>query len=194
MGYSLCWAAVRGKPRDAVLAECGLHSTGAWEGLAESPLVGTQLADGWYLVLSNQDVRFVEEPMLQRLSSKSEVVACVVEEHVMCSSAYGWNDGKKVWSLLHDAQQSVEHLEHTGDPPSSWTVIRDRLRAEQDRAGRKAGVDHLFEAPVEVARALTGFSHDEELEGDAFEVLATSNSPTEKKQPSWVRKLFGRAT
>ncbi len=195
MGYSLCWAAVRGKARETVLAELELHSTGAREAIPDSPLVGAQLPDGWYLVLSNQDARFTDEETLQRLSAKSELVTCFVEEHVMCSSASGWNDGRKVWSLLHDAQQSVEHLENTGDPPASLASIRDRLRAEQERAGgTKADVDCFFDVPVEVAKAVTGFSHNEGLEGDAFEVLVTADSPTEKKKPSWMKKLFGRTT
>ncbi len=194
MGYSLCWAAVRGKPRETVLAELELHSTGAREEFPESPLVGAQLPDGWYVVLSNQDVRFSDEGILERLSSQSEVVVCFVEEHVMCSSASGWTDGRKVWSLLHDAQQSIEHLENVGDPPTSFVTIRDRLQAEQQQAGgKKAGVDFFFDVPVEVAKDLTGFSHNEKLEY-AFEVLRTANSPTEKKKPSWMKKLFGRTT
>ena len=194
MGFSLCWAAVRGKSREMALAEVELQSSGVRGDVPESPLVGAQLPDGWYLLLSNQDVRFTDEEILRPLSARCEVVTCFLEEHAMYSIATGWVDGVEIWSVLHDAQQSIEHLEATGNPPASLASVRDRLRAEQASAGgKKAGVDYIFDVPVEVAKSVTGFSHSEDLGIVGFEVLTSASAPTGKRS-SWMRKLFGGTT
>ncbi|HEY1811669.1 MAG TPA: hypothetical protein VGG74_04890 [Kofleriaceae bacterium] len=175
MGAALCWVAVRGKTRDTVLDELALTGTGDIEDIPESPLVGARLADGWYLVVSNEDLRFEGQDLLARLSSNCEAVTCFVDEHVMFSAAYGWRAGEQQWSIVHDSARSIEHLAAGGELPAEFAAIRDRLAAEQQRAGgQDAEVDFIFAVPVEVAKALTGFSHDEDVDGAAFEVLTNS--------------------
>jgi hypothetical protein len=199
MGYSLSWFAVRGKSPELVLSQLELHATGTREEIPESPIVAAELPDGWYLVLSNQDTRFVEDASLRRISAGCEVVSCFVEEHVMCSEARGWKDGKELWSVCHDAQVGIDNLEKMGALPSTFSSIHTRLLAEREKAGAQAA-DFLFDVPVELAKAETGFRHDEDCPGgkeDPFELLATgrgqsdssSSSPTRKK--SWIKSLFG---
>ncbi len=97
----------------------------------------------------------------------------MVEEHVMFSYASGWSDGMKLWSVLHESEQSIDHLETTGDLPAAFASIRDRLRAEQQQAGGEAAdLDHVFDVPVELAKALTGYCHNEARDDAAFELLA----------------------
>src|SRR5436190_9557596 len=132
MGYSQSWLAVRGKPPAAVLETLGLRGTGAREEIAESSIVGAELPTSWYLVVAGRSGhRLMRDQTLQWLSAGCEVVTGDVEEHVMVSVATGWKDGRRVWSVTHDAQRDMEHLQTEGELPAAFTSIRDRLRSEQ---------------------------------------------------------------
>jgi hypothetical protein len=172
MGFSASWLAVRGKPSTAVLSELGLRGTGEYDDVPDSPhLWGTSLPAGWYLVFANRS-DYREDFPLDRLSSSAELVACFVEEHVMVCAASGWRDGKEVWSIYHESDQSLEHLETKGDLPPVFTSIRDRLAAQQaEEGGDEADVDYFFDVGVEVAETLTGFRHDEYVPDLKFERL-----------------------
>jgi len=176
MGYSLCWAAVRGKSRETVLGELGFRETRDHKQIAESPFAGAQLADGWYLVTDYDHVRLSDEVVLARLASGAELVACALDDHSMSSCASGWRDGVKLWSVSHDPAQSIEHLETTGDLPDAFAAIRKRLFAKQRRArGRR--VDYVYDVPAQLGRALTGFIHDLDAEDDLeFETLEPTAS------------------
>lgn len=192
MGYSQSWLAVRGKPPSAVLEALGLRGTGTREEIAESPIVGVELPSGWFLVVADRSGhRLMREPVLQKLSAGCEVVTGDVEEHVMASVATGWKNGQRVWSVVHDAQQEMEHLATEGELPANFVGIRDELLFKQQAAGgSKAGVDYIFDAPVELAKTLTGYRHDAEIPGAGshpFEVLAQTGA-----RPSFWKRLFGR--
>jgi hypothetical protein len=194
MGFSLEWLAVKNGARDSVIAPLGLRATGQREEIPESDLTGTSLPGGWYMIVSNHgSPALMEEKMLARASAQSEVVCCFVEEHCMCSSAQGWRNGSQTWSVFHEAATGgISHLETKGDLPAVFNAIRDRQYAKQEAAGgSKAGVDYIFDIPVELAHELTGYRHDvaiPELGDRAFEVLtATEAGP----RPSWLRKALG---
>jgi hypothetical protein len=194
MGFSFTSVAVKGGTRDAVLATMGLRGTGTFEEIPESDITGASLPSGWYLVTANRGLfpTFAEDPTLKRLSQTAEVVTCFVEEHVMCSVASLWVDGRQVWFVMHEARQKVEHLETKGSLPPIFTTISERLRAEQAAAGgKKAGVDYIFDIPVEMVAQLTGYRHDRvmpELGDRAFEVLATTTATPKR---SLLRRLLG---
>ena len=115
----------------------------------------------------------------------------------MVSVATGWKDGRRVWSVTHDAQRDMEHLQTEGELPAAFTSIRDRLRSEQQRAGgSKADVDYIFDVPVELAQLLTGYRHDADIPGadaELFEVLVETSSTesASTRRPSLLKRLFG---
>ena len=194
MGFSMSWAAVRGGTPQAVHDALALRGTGTREEIPESDTTGAELPGGWYMVASNRDgLRLSEDAVLGRLSRVGEVVMCFVEEHVMCSFAACWRDGRRVWSVYHDAQSGMESLDIQGEPPAAFIAIRDRLHAQQAAAGgKKAGVDYIFDIPVELAHSLTGYRHDHDIPGmpkDAFEVLVSTSTTPERR--SWWRRLVG---
>jgi hypothetical protein len=120
---------------------------------------------------------------LARLSQLGDVVACFVEEHAMYSRSELWASGKMMWSLMHEAGQGLRHLEKSGKEPSG---LADAIKtADLDLAangGDDSEVDYYFEIPLVLAKALTGFKHDEIIDGDVqFEVL----NPT---HPRWNAK------
>jgi hypothetical protein len=118
MGFSLPWAAVKGSTPAVVLEALSLRSAGSTEEIPESEITGTELPGGWYMIIAQRDcLEFTKDKVLQRLSSLGEVVACFVEEHVMCSLAACWRGGQRVWSVYHDSACSIFHLDIKGEPP-----------------------------------------------------------------------------
>jgi hypothetical protein len=164
MGYSLSWAALNGGTLQMICDACNLQATGAREGIAESNIDAAEIPSGWCLVLFNQQE--TDDRLLATLSAEGEVVSCFIEDHVMYSSAAGWNRGRQVWKVSHDCEKGRYHLDGAGAPPSELKKIRDRLRQEQDAAGgQKGDVDFIYDVPAEVAKSLTGFRHDQEIAG-----------------------------
>jgi hypothetical protein len=192
MGFSFSSVAVKGGTRESVLPILGLRGTEAREEIPESDLTGASLPSGWYLVTANRYPDLMEEARLKRLSAIAEVITCFVAEHVMCSAASMWAEGREVWSVMHAAEQGIEHLETKGTLPPIFASVSKRLRAEQGAAGgKKAGVDHIFDIPVEMVEQFTGYRHDRvmpELGDSAFEVLATTDAAPKR---SWLRRLLG---
>lgn len=168
MGWSLSWAALKGGNLQTVCSALGL---------SESELAGATLPTGWYVVVFNRTE--IEDKALEKLSQSGEVVCCFVEDHVMVSWASGWRKGIKMWSVVHDCEKGRFHLHIEGEAPSELKGIADRLIAEQQAAGgEKADVDHIYDVPAELAKALTGFRHDEDTPGSTGDVSEIHKQPT----------------
>jgi hypothetical protein len=186
MGFRVSWFAVRGKDREAILADAGLRGTGAFEEFPEAPFTGVSLPGGWCGVMSRSiNDHHMSDAFLTRLSAGCEVLSAHVNETTMDSSAAGWRDGRQVWSVFHNAQQDLHHLEVAGDVPPVFAAIEARLRREQEN---DTEVDYVFDIPVELARELTGYRYDRDPESDLeepFEIL----EPVTQAPPK--RGLFG---
>lgn len=106
----------------------------------------------------------------------------------MVSRATGWRDCQLQWSVTHDAQKGLLHLDVQGELPAEFAAIRDRKFAEQ--AADDGTCDYLFDIPVETARSAAGYRHDEDvpgLSGAVFEVLA----PPPDERSFWKRLFDG---
>lgn len=190
MGYSLGWVAVQSGNADAIYARLGLSRTGAREEVPDSPVVGAVLPEGWHLVVVRRGEHLLGDALLREVSAGTRAVACFLEEHVMYSASVEWADGRKIWSVVHDSEKACGHLAFDGTPPSELSAIRSRLQSAQDEEDDvDPEVDHLFDIPIDLAKALTGFRHDERLSGvgrQPFEVLAAHGGAT---RPWWKRAL-----
>jgi len=174
MGYSIAWLAVDTNA-DAVVADLNLKRTGEHACFAEETLTSTTLPGGQYLIVADACNHWIMQPdTLASLSKKYSVTACAVEEHVMFSSAQ-WVGGKCVWRAEHQGEDGPIHLETSGSLPASFTAIAAEQKAAQEaEGGADADVDLYFEIPLLVAKGITGFKHDEVIEGidyDRFDVL-----------------------
>jgi hypothetical protein len=173
MGVSLSWIAVKGFNPQAVNTTLGLRPTGVKEDFPESSLSAAQLPTGFYLVIFNREE--LSAGTLRKFSDAFPLLYGFMEEHVMFSTVAAWESGKEIWSIVHDAQKNILDLEVKGKPPESFTKIRDRLMAQQYAEGvEEPEVDHIFDVPVEVAKELTGFRYDQDIDGinhGAFKVL-----------------------
>ncbi len=105
----------------------------------------------------------------------------------MASSVELWTDGTQRWSVRHQGDNDTRDLTATGQLPPEFTAIRDAFAAKQDHGeSGELSVDWYFELPLELAKRITGFRHDEELPSGAegfVELRAVEGSPA--RQPWW---------
>jgi hypothetical protein len=161
MGWSLSWIAVRGKPVEQVWQELELRPCGRSAETPNVPFCSAVLSGGWVLVCAHKDDRFAKEALLRRVSLGSDVVGCYVEEHVNFSQSARWNDGVKRWSVTHSGEHAEDHLDAHGDLPAEFPALAAEARAALER---EPEADWFSEPPVDLAKRLTGFRHDDDYE------------------------------
>ncbi|MEZ5937664.1 MAG: hypothetical protein R3C52_05540 [Hyphomonadaceae bacterium] len=170
MGFVLSWAAFQGVEKSGVLARLGLTDTGEPDEALESAFSGADFPGGWYVVVANDLEVFTDEDRLAELSNDVRIVSAGVEEHVMYAAAFEFGGGEKLWSVAHSGADDLMDLETIGDLPGAFAEVRDHWLAEQQGV---VETDYIFEIPLQLASALVGFKHDEELpENVAFTRLA----------------------
>jgi len=182
MGVSLSFLAIKGAAPADIHRALGVTDTGVASPADAYPIPsvrGAALPDGWYVVLLDDVLHplIKSRAILKRLSRGCEVIACQIEEHDMYSGCFGLRDGELAWSVVHNSNEDRDHLNVTGEPPAALAEIEMRLRKEQARhQPGAAGVDYIFEIPLELAAACCGYRHDVSTpEGEpAFTILAES--------------------
>ncbi len=143
------------------------------------------MGNGWHLMVIDHDQRLVDDAFLRAISRGGVALGCFVEEHVMYSHATAWRDSSKEWSLVHESERGALHLEVEGTPPSSFAKLRaERESAQRSEEQSESTVDHIFDIPVAVAEAETGFRHDSEKNVLELEVL-------EIERRAWWKRVLG---
>jgi hypothetical protein len=159
----LVWFAVQGKSRDAVLRDAFFVDTGEPDDYFEADASVGDLPGGWTVLVCSEFDLFTEDT-LRDWSKGARLVACVIEEEALVSVATEWADGQLIWTASHDGGEGGDELEISGELPKAFDAIRAELLLKADAAG--AGeVDHVFEAPLDLAESVTGFRHDQVFDG-----------------------------
>src|SRR5215204_1618082 len=186
MGFSLGWLATRHIDPRNLYEPLHARPTGIKGPALSSAAMAGPIPSGWHLFLMNRQERLVADALLADISKPGDAVGCFIEEHAMYSAAVHWRQGAKVWSIVHDSDKGIMHLDVAGDVPEALSVARARCDAAQrlDHAGDPE-VDHMFDIPVDVAQAVTGFRHDAPDMGVDLEVLEVASR-------GWWRRLLGR--
>jgi len=191
MGHSVTWCAIREERAAESFEQLGLSLTTQTEEFPESPVTSARLDTGWRIIWFNE-YGFLKPSDLARLSSDQDVVLCLVEEHVMASSAEFWSHGKRQWLISHDGEDGPKGLMTDGKLPESFPAIRKEMEQEQLGAGGdQAEVDYIFEIPLKVAQSLVGFKHDEDFDRLAdrdFVVMSSERTPAR----GFLARIFGR--
>ena len=167
MGYSLSLLTIQSADPDAALSTLNIIRTGQSCEYACEQLTGYALPQGWYLVVANRcDHSFLRPDVLGTLSQGNRIVACSIEERVMFSSAEEWAAGTMAWWVAHSGEHDLTDLKVSGTLPPGFQSMADALVAKQElEGGKAAGVDHYFDIPLNAAKAITGFKHDEVAHG-----------------------------
>ncbi|MCA9254335.1 MAG: hypothetical protein KDA33_01800 [Phycisphaerales bacterium] len=176
MGFRMSWIAIRGIPPDIALDSLSLERTGTRESTPESPIACASLPNNWFLIVINDHIPSITGPdAVAAISIGGKAVVCHVNETTMDSSAAGYEDGDQTWSVVHNPEQDPTNVDINGRPPASLCNILERLNAAQcATVGAHAKVDHLFDAPVDLANEIVGFRYDTDVDFEVdppFEVL-----------------------
>jgi hypothetical protein len=179
MGSSTTWIAVEKATGAEVAAALGLRQTGQPAGDGHRGVVGAALANGWYVVVTSEaEDRLASAASLGKLSVSWTVLTGFLEDHVMASHCALWRSGKRRWKVDHKGEESSLHLVTSGKLPEEFAAIRDAAISQQEgEGGAQAGVDHVYEVPMALSRALIGFRPDED-DLPAAEIL---------EEPRWGR-------
>ena len=163
MGFHIAYAAFRNIEKAELLERLGLRDTGETDPYHESPFSGGELSSGWYLIWSNDLMWGADEEKFARLSVNCDVLVAIAEETSMTFVASGFSAGRKVWSVVHDAQHSPRHLESEGEMPPSFEEIRQRIAVLQNKENDADpySVDYYASIPPEVFASVTQFKYDE---------------------------------
>ena len=169
MGFSIAYAAFRSIEKGELLKRLGLEDTDEPDPYSESPFSGSVLSSGWYLVWSNDFMWGVDENKFLELSVEAEVLVSLVDETSMTFVASGYSKGSRSWSVVHDAQNNLMHLDTEGTMPPSFKAIRQR-NVDLQEAEAEA-VDHYASIPPEVFASITGFRYDDARHDVVFTAL-----------------------
>jgi hypothetical protein len=147
------------------------------------------LKNGW-TILWAQDETFGAgaRDWIEQLSNEADIVHCEVNETVMWCSAEYWSGGRSRWKATHrgDGDDRFD-LTVEGDLPPGFAEIRDRhFQAQRDDG---EDVDHVFEIPLELARSIIDYRHEDYLEADDVDAFLVLEPPLKK---GILARLFGR--
>jgi len=160
MGFSISWIGIQ-MPKSRALEIMGFQDTDEIDEANEAPFSAAYLPSGWTIIWSNQ-FEYASRPEIMWQSSTQRMIGCHVEEHVMFSSCHLAEDGDQLWNVWHEGQQDIYDMNSTGIVPAEFQAIVAMQKAEQDSAGGdKADVDHMFDVPIKLAAAITGFRYDQ---------------------------------
>jgi len=186
--HSLTWLAVKGKAAEAVRSDLDLRAGMAITRPRRFALEGATSDAGWYLIVADaRDHRLIQAPVLTKLSAGCEVLTCTVDERSLSSAATGWRDGRRLWSVTYEGEESPGDVVAEGDLPVTFAIIRQELTAKSK--AEDAGdlpLDPLFEIPIEAVRNAVGYRPDEPSPAfdGRFVVLDAIN-------PTLMQRLFG---
>jgi len=168
MGYSISWVATKGVTEDQILRKLGLSRTGQFGEYARHNISGATLPSGWFLLVARGcDHPILQPEVLADLAQNGcRVVASSIEEHVMHCSVEEWQNGIRVWRVEHNAQNGMLHLKAEGVLPEGYQEVKITYMAHQNaEGGEKADIDYYFEIPLQTAKNIAGFKHDEQMTG-----------------------------
>jgi hypothetical protein len=186
MGYAVSWLAVKDAVSQPLLQDLGLKPTGEKADYGDALFTGRALSSGWFILFINEcDHQFVQPKTLASISKTGDVIACSIEEHVMWSTAELWRDGTEIWRVEHDAQEGMCHLSPSGLLPDVYSAIEKEFREKQEQAGGEdSDTDYFFEIPLQTAKSIAGFKHDEAGPEDAGFMVFKSSFPTAAVVPT----------
>lgn len=178
MGFRVSIYAIFDRAPADIQRDLGLAPNGETEEFPESPIAGALTKSGVYILYFNDSQLFGEDA-IRPVTDNSRLLACNVNETCMSSAVTSVNFGREEWSVIHDANAGILHLETHGDVPEPFTSIRDDKLSKQQHDGD--GCDHVFDIPVDLFVRLGGIRYDEQLESEdpkPWHTLVSTKKPT----------------
>lgn len=175
MGLMCSWIAVETSAKSDVLDHLGLIETGnVVEPVARRGQMSVYQNDnGWLYVFAEGDFHWADEARVVDLSKFGLTLGVQTEDKIdMECAVRAAKDGHLLWTVAH-ANEPGKELTVTGNAPAALADIRrkyETLHREQGDA------DYLWEIPLGLARAVSGYSVEEDAI-DFFELTSTRARP-----------------
>jgi hypothetical protein len=162
MGKSLAWIVVESGDAAAIARALSVKRTGSQGQRHRMPLAGRRLDDGYLIVAGSVDHPAFNRRKLAALAGLASFTFCEAEEHLMWSSAERWERGRKIWSVTHRGEDSPLDLRTSGSLPAEFAALESAaLERQQAEGGATAGVDLVFDVPLDLARSQTSLHPDD---------------------------------
>jgi hypothetical protein len=155
MGYKILLIATKGSKKEADFARLGVNTTSEFSEWADHGVASALIKSGYRLfyIIDKIDP---ESDIFERLSIGCELLALYIYENMLVSYITFWSNECLQWSILHNCQESVDHLQIEGSPPE----IIEKLKVEKNEAKLiENDVDHYFDIPGEIFSSLTGYTY-----------------------------------
>lgn len=191
MGWMASWIAVQGQ-KEAVLEALSLEEDGerAEPGGRAGQFRFAALPGNWCVVLAD-DFDWASPQRVRDVSSVGLAVGCQFEDKVeMTSAAFAARGGVELWRVFHNSVKSIYRLDVSGKPPAELAAIRkDAFKQQDDHGGEASSADFVHDVPMELAKVVCGFRHDEPAN---FVLLRRSGVGEKTSRPrlSFVQKLL----
>lgn len=140
---------------------------------ADAEYVMRTFPGGWVVVATWDGLELDEDVRRVAAANPGLTVGCHGNTIVMVSEVMALDAGKPLWSALHDPDNQQEDLQIAGAPPAVLQDLLTKARAEQATADE---VDFVYDVPIDVAAALTGFHPNEDDNADWVALRAREGS------------------
>jgi hypothetical protein len=195
------WVGVQGATKADVLEALQFSDTGeSCEAEFVGPFAAAE-ADGWVFVVADT-AWWAEDDLIADLSKLGFVLGMQLSETVMHCGLTAARDGTVLWRVIRspeheDPDIADQDLYVEGEPPASLTAIKAALDAQAE--ANDQDVDYVFDAPLELAKAICGFRIDQVRPQD-FSFTRLEGGPPEDVRPQsaggglfgLIARLFGR--
>lgn len=189
MGFHLSWIATKGIEKNDVLRHFELEASGEFEEVPESEWTFLNVQNGWNIFIWNEtELLDSAAAALTDARTDAEAIIALVAEGAMVCVCSGWKAGKKIWSISHDSSKALTNLDFEGDLPDSFESLREKC--EEAQTGTTE-VDYFFDVPLDVARSICGYKHDqwdESLGESPFETLNSLKPKVVRESPPLSEK------
>lgn len=190
MGYSVSYLCVRGKDRQAILGDLALEELPGQVEAFEAKIALAELPGGWTVIVYNRQE--LKPNWLDALARDAiEAMSCCFVDTVMASEAEGRRADGSSWVVRHNPDHGTYNLDHDGEMPPQFASVVAAQTAKQDEAGDE-WVDHIYDVPADLVKAMTGFRADDESGEISFTPLQNIRVHPVASGGGLFARLFGR--
>jgi len=192
MGCLSSWVAIQAPDKaglfEALEVEDGERSLYPGEGNRDTWCYGS-LPGGWLVVFTNVFEYFTPEKVVELSRFGAAVGGQFEDKFENYDVVVGAENGGEIWRAFHTLDIEPLHLEVSGQLPEGWEAVRDEALRQTEQDGDDSP-DYMHDVPLDIARLVCGFRHDEQKE-PFKELMWRGKLPRPERPPSLLGKLFG---
>lgn len=162
MDFDISYYKFHGVVRADLLADLGLRDTGVADPTGAAPYAIADLPNGWFVIRTQNDTGLVKRYDRRSLSRQGRLVTCDVAAVDPVNRVGSYEQGEERWVVTHDGRNNDRlDLNVCGDVPDELLPLRRKaFDAAIHELKDPRSPDSMFDVPLELIKAVTGFRHD----------------------------------